>query len=95
VRIGSVDGLERYLMYGMGLRMVWKGAWSTVWLMIVSVIECRVLARDSWHGTQCTDWDCGLFGKVPRVWIGMVVGLEWCSEYGSCSNQLRTSFCNM
>jgi hypothetical protein len=26
VRIGNVDGLERYLMYGMGLRMVWKGA---------------------------------------------------------------------
>jgi hypothetical protein len=37
-----VDGLERYLVYGMGLWMVWKGAQSTVWLMIVSVIESRV-----------------------------------------------------
>jgi hypothetical protein len=29
-------------VYGMGLWMVWKGARSTVWLMIVSVIESRV-----------------------------------------------------
>jgi hypothetical protein len=47
------------------------------------------------HGTQCTDWDCGLFRRVPRVQIGMVDGLERCPEYGwvcekSCSNQLRT-----
>jgi hypothetical protein len=41
VRIGNVDGLERYLVYGMGLRKVWKGAQSMVWLMIVSVIEAR------------------------------------------------------
>jgi hypothetical protein len=26
VRIGNVDGLERYLVYRMGLWMVWKGA---------------------------------------------------------------------
>jgi hypothetical protein len=36
--------------------------------------------RDGWHGIQCTDRDCGLFGKVPHVWIGMVVGLESCPE---------------
>jgi hypothetical protein len=47
-----------------------------------------------WHGTQCMDWDCGWFGKVPRVRFGMVDGLEMCPEYGmvcekSCSNQLR------
>jgi hypothetical protein len=35
-----------------------------------------------WPGTWCTDWDCGLFGKVPRVRIWMVVGLERCPEYG-------------
>jgi hypothetical protein len=40
--IGNVDSLERYLMYGMGLWMVWKGAPSTVWLMIVSIIKSRV-----------------------------------------------------
>jgi hypothetical protein len=40
--IGNVDSLERYLMYGMGLWMVWKGAQSTVWLMIVSIIKSRV-----------------------------------------------------
>jgi hypothetical protein len=34
-----------------------------------------------WHGTLCTDWDYGLFGKVPHVRIGMVVGLERCPEY--------------
>jgi hypothetical protein len=56
-----------YLVYEMGLWMVWKGAQSTVWLKIVSVIESRVSARDGWHGTRCTDWDCGLFGKVPHV----------------------------
>jgi hypothetical protein len=42
VRNGNVDGLERYLMYRMGLSMVWKGAYSMVWLMIVSIIEARV-----------------------------------------------------
>jgi hypothetical protein len=35
---------------------------------------------DGWHGTQCTDWDSRLFGKVPHVRIVMVVGLERCSE---------------
>jgi hypothetical protein len=28
------------------------------------------------------DWECGKLGKVPRVWIGMMVGLERCPEYG-------------
>jgi hypothetical protein len=37
-----VDGLERYLVYAMGLWMVCKGAQIMVWLMIVSVIESRV-----------------------------------------------------
>jgi hypothetical protein len=45
-------------MYGMGLWMVWKGARSMIWLMIISVIESRVWARDGWHGTWCMDWDC-------------------------------------
>jgi hypothetical protein len=39
---GVVDGLERYLMYGMRLWMVWKGVRSMVWLMIVSIIESRI-----------------------------------------------------
>jgi hypothetical protein len=28
------------------------------------------------------EWDCGLFGKVPRVRCGIVVGLERCLRYG-------------
>jgi hypothetical protein len=48
-----------------------------------------------WHSTQCMDWNCGWFGKVPHERIGMVDGLERCLEYGwfygkSYSNQLRT-----
>jgi hypothetical protein len=82
VLIGNVDSLERYLIYRMGLLMVWNGARSMVWLMIVSIIECRVRASDGWHGTRCMDWDCGLFGKVPHVRIGIVVGLERCPECG-------------
>jgi hypothetical protein len=39
---GIVDSLEMYLVYRMGLLMVWKGARSMVWLLIVSVIESRV-----------------------------------------------------
>jgi hypothetical protein len=66
VRIGNVDGLERYLVYGLGMWMVWKGAWSTTWVVV---------------GTQRAEWDCGWLGKVPRVWIGIVYGLERCSEY--------------
>jgi hypothetical protein len=42
VQNGIVDGLEMYLVYEMGLWMVWKGAQSMVWLKIVSVIESRV-----------------------------------------------------
>jgi hypothetical protein len=39
---GNVDGLVRYLVYRLGMWMVWKGARSTVWLTIVSIIEARV-----------------------------------------------------
>jgi hypothetical protein len=28
------------------------------------------------------EWDCGLFGKVPRVQCGIVLGLERCPGYG-------------
>jgi hypothetical protein len=42
MRNGIVDGLERYLVYGLGLWLVWKGARSAVWLMIVSVTESSV-----------------------------------------------------
>jgi hypothetical protein len=28
-------------------------------------------------------WDCRSFGKIPRVWSGIVVGLERCPEYGA------------
>jgi hypothetical protein len=39
-------------------------------------------------------WNCGWVGKVHRVWIGMVDGLERCPEYDmvcgkSCLNLLR------
>jgi hypothetical protein len=42
VQIGNVDGLKRYLVYRFWLWMVWKGARSTFWLMVVSIIEARV-----------------------------------------------------
>jgi hypothetical protein len=38
VRNGIVDGLKRYLVYGMRLWMAWKGAQSMVGLMIFSII---------------------------------------------------------
>jgi hypothetical protein len=41
--------------------MVWKGAWSTVWVMV---------------GTRRAEWECGWLGKVPRVRNGIVDGLE-------------------
>jgi hypothetical protein len=44
VRIGNVDDLERYLVYGTGMWMVWKGARSTICVMV---------------GTQRAQWDCG------------------------------------
>jgi hypothetical protein len=44
VRHGNVDGLEKYLVYKMGLWIVWKGAQGTVWVVV---------------GTQCADWECG------------------------------------
>jgi hypothetical protein len=39
---GIVDSLDGYLVYGMGMWMVWNGAQSTVWMRIVSIIEARV-----------------------------------------------------
>jgi hypothetical protein len=33
-------------------------------------------------GIQCADWECGWFGKVPRVRNGIEDGLERCLEYG-------------
>jgi hypothetical protein len=35
------------------------------------------------HGTWCMKWECrcGWFEKVPRVWNGIVDGLERCPEY--------------
>jgi hypothetical protein len=61
-----VDALERYLVYGLGMWMVWKGAWSTVWVV---------------DDTRRVDWECGCLGKVPRVWNEIVDGLERCPEY--------------
>jgi hypothetical protein len=63
VRNGIVDGLERYLVYGMRLWMVWKGARSTVWVVA---------------STWCAEWERGWLGKVPRVRNEIVDGLEWC-----------------
>jgi hypothetical protein len=66
VRHGNVDGLKRYLMYGMGIWMVWKGAKSTVWDVV---------------STRCAEWDCRWHGKVTCVRNGIVDGLERCPEY--------------
>jgi hypothetical protein len=67
VRHGLVDGLERYLMYRMGLWMDWKGARSTVWVMV-----------STWR----VDWECGWLGKVPHLHNGIADGFERCPEYG-------------
>jgi hypothetical protein len=67
VRIGNVDDIERYLVYRLGMWMVWKGARSTVWVVV---------------GTRRTDWECGWLGTVPPLWNGIVDGLERCLEYG-------------
>jgi hypothetical protein len=64
---GLVDGLARYLMYRMGMWMVWKGAWSTEWAIV---------------GTRCVAWKSGRLGKVPHVRNGIVDGLERCLEFG-------------
>jgi hypothetical protein len=32
LRNGNVDGLKRYLMYGVGIWMVWKGVQSMDWV---------------------------------------------------------------
>jgi hypothetical protein len=63
IRIGNVNGLERYLVYGLGMWMVWKGSRSTVWVVV---------------GTRRADWECGWLGEVPRVWNEIVDGLERC-----------------
>jgi hypothetical protein len=62
-----VDSLARYLVYGLGWYLDWKGARSTEYAMV---------------GTRCTTWACGRLGKVARVRIGIVNGLERCPEYG-------------
>jgi hypothetical protein len=33
---GNADGLERYFVYRMRMWMVWKGAWSTKWVVVSS-----------------------------------------------------------
>jgi hypothetical protein len=68
VRHGNVDGLERYHVYRMGMWIVWKGSWSTVWVVVDS---------------QRAEWDCGWFGKVPHVRNWNVDCLERCLEYSS------------
>jgi hypothetical protein len=62
-----VDSLARYLVYGLGWYLDWKGARSTEYAMV---------------GTRCTTWACGRLGKVARVRIGIVNGLERCPESG-------------
>jgi hypothetical protein len=48
-----MDSLERYLIYEMGMWMVWKGARSMVWVVV---------------GTRRAEWEyCGWLGKVPRA----------------------------
>jgi hypothetical protein len=56
VRIGIVDGLERCLKYGLGC-----GQYSA----------CELRMWMAWKRTSCTEWDVGLFGKVPRVRFGL------------------------
>jgi hypothetical protein len=65
VRHGNVDGLERYHVYRMGMWIVWKGSWSTVW--VGRFPTCGMGLWMVWKGTSCTKLECGLFGKVPRV----------------------------
>jgi hypothetical protein len=55
VRIGFVDDLERCSKYGLGC-----GRYPM----------CGMGFWMAWKGTSCTDWDCGWFGKVTRVWFG-------------------------
>jgi hypothetical protein len=62
-----VDSLERYLVYGMGMSMVWKGAWSIVWFVV---------------NTRRADWKCGWLRKVPHVRNEIVDDLERCPKYG-------------
>jgi hypothetical protein len=61
-----VDSLARYLVYGLGMWMVWKGVWCMVWVVV---------------GTRRADWECGWLGKVPHVRNGIADGLERCLEY--------------
>jgi hypothetical protein len=67
IRIGNVDGLKRYLVYGLGWWLDWKRPRSTVWVVI-----------GTWHAER----DCGWLGKISCVWTGIVVGLERCPECG-------------
>jgi hypothetical protein len=55
VRNGNVDGLERYLEYGLCC-----GWYPT----------CGMGLWTAWKGTSCTNWDCGWFGKVLGVRFG-------------------------
>jgi hypothetical protein len=66
IRIGNVDSLEKYLVYGMGMWMVWKGVRSMVWVVV---------------STRCAEWKCGWLGKVPHVQNGIVDGLERSPKY--------------
>jgi hypothetical protein len=44
---GTVDGFERYLVYGMGLCMVWKGARCMLWFVDSSWLN--QLRTNSWE----------------------------------------------
>jgi hypothetical protein len=77
IRIGNVDGLERcpehelgcgrYLAYGLGMWIAWKGTSCTKW-------EC------GWFGKVPGVW-FGLW-SVPGVQNGIVNGLEMFLVYG-------------
>jgi hypothetical protein len=61
VRYETMDGLERYLVYGMGLWMDSKGAWSTVWF-VGSSYSSYVSVLGNRHPkttcvTMCLGWD--------------------------------------
>jgi hypothetical protein len=52
VRIRIVDSLERCSEYGLGC-----GRYAACGMGLWTV----------WKGTLCMNWDCGYFGKVPKV----------------------------
>jgi hypothetical protein len=45
------------------------------------IVRCNALSK-GWFGLVpgAQIWDCEWFGKVSRVWIGMVDGLERCPD---------------